>query len=98
MDNKRSIIGMIIVVVLSVFWLQVVYPWLAKRNNWSLAPTPATQPAPATTTPQAASPATTGAVASTGPSNGLRAVGGPATTQPTVIGSVQFEKDTKHPK
>src|SRR5947209_12033894 len=98
MDNKRNIIGLIIIVSLSMVWLQLVWPWLAKRNNWSLGPPPTTQPAPAGGITGPATTATPGAAATTNPAAGLHAAAAstqPATAAPVVIGSTRYDPTQK---
>ena len=102
MDNKRNIAALIVVVGLSMLWLQVVWPWWAKKNNWAIAPT--TQPAPSVTAPIGPTPTTATTTSSTNPvaTAGLHATGAAAASPSVVLGSTafdaEFQKDQKSPK
>src|SRR5437660_1767179 len=99
MDNKRNITALIIVVGLSMLWLQVVWPWLAKKNNWAVAPTPARK---IDSAPTPAGPPTTSIASSQSsttnptPIAGLHASATSSGAQKLVLGSTQYDPDPKH--
>lgn len=92
MDNKRNIIGLVIVVSLSMVWLQVIWPWMAKRNNWSLGPT--TKPAAVSTPAGGPAAATTSAAATTNPAAAAGLHAAVPSTQPAapvILGNTAYD-------
>jgi YidC/Oxa1 family membrane protein insertase len=96
MDNKRTFLNMVVVAMLCVLWLQVGYPWMARKFGWHYAETPTTQPAPEQTG-AAKSSAATAPAPTTAPLTTPHIV---ATTQsisgaPVTLGSFRYDPKGK---
>lgn len=101
MDNKRNIIAMTVVIALCFLYLEIVWPWLAKKNHWinekpPEPQTPTTQVAAATPSTKASTQATTGPAATqaVATDTGRHAEGG-KTEQTITIGTTDFNDETK---
>src|SRR5689334_5317257 len=90
MDNKRMWLSIALVLGLMFLWLQVLLPWLAKKNNWRI--TPENNPANVAATAPSSAPTTAATSPSTGPTTiaGLTIKGGQA-NQRIIIGDVQYD-------
>lgn len=98
MNQKQKWLMMTVMLALSFFWMQVVYPYLAKKNNWKFGPdTTTNQPATGGSTTVASSTSSSTGPATAG-SGVVGAVKGAVSATEVVIGSTDYDPNSDKPK
>ncbi len=99
MDNKRMWIGMALVIGVVLLWIQLVLPWLAKKNNWDLTGSAAKSAQTSTdnSAPAAGTAPTTAPAATTGQTPATAIVIGGPSTRPVILGSIDYDPNVKSP-